>query len=70
MYKYLRKLIDVAESIAGFEETGYPVGPGRINDMDMGDWIEGSKRICVKGKTPSGKNFELTLEVSECQKSE
>ncbi len=70
MYKYMRRMIEVAESIAGFEEGGLPIGPGRIEDIDMGRWLETGKRIRINGKTPSGKDFELSLEVTGCQKSE
>lgn len=70
MYKCLRKLLDVAENIAGIEDNSFPVGPGKINDMDMREWIPGKNRIQINGKTKEGKDFELTLEVSECQKSE
>lgn len=70
MYKYLRRMIEVAESIVGFEEGGLPIGPGKIEDIDMGSWMINGKRIRINGKTPSGKDFELSLEVTECQKSE
>ena len=70
MYKYLRRMIEVAESIAGFEEGGLPIGPGKIEDIDMGNWLKDGERIRINGKTPSGKDFELSLEVTKCQKSE
>ena len=70
MYKYLRRMIEVAESIAGFEEGGLPIGPGKIEDIDMGNWLQDGKRIQISGKTPTGKDFELSLEVSNWQESE
>ena len=70
MYKYMRRMIEVAESIAGFEEGGLPIGPGKIEDIDMRNWLQDGKRIQISGKTPSGKDFELSLEVTKCQETE
>ena len=63
MYKHLQSMLTIAENIAGDDL-------GSIDELDMGEWIPGTDRIKIKGKTDSGNNFELTLEVSECQKSE
>ena len=70
VYKYLWRMIEVAESIAGFKEGGLPIGPGKIEDIDMRNWLQDGKRIRINGKTPSGKDFELSLEVTKCQESE
>lgn len=69
MYKYMRHLIDVAEVVAGIKDIGANA-TGRIDDIGMGDWLKNSKRTHITGKTEDGKDFELILEVSECQKSE
>lgn len=63
MYKHLQSMLTIAKNIAGDDL-------GSIDELGMGVWIPGTDRIKIKGKTDSGKIFELTLEVSECQKSE
>lgn len=51
MEKYLRKMLDVAESI------------GSVKAASMGDWISGKERISFTGKTEDGMDYELELTV-------
>ena len=55
MYKYLRKMMDAADTIGG------------VDDFYMLDWGKNEKRLSLKGKTEDGKSFalELTMEVAE-----
>lgn len=52
MYKYLRKLMDVAETIGEVSE---------FCEMDWGD----DKRLWLQGTTAEGKKFSLILEVQK-----
>lgn len=68
MYHYFEFVKDLAEHISGVDGAFDEVG--RIERLEMKEWIPGKHRIQFIGKTTDGEEFELTLEVSECQKSE
>lgn len=55
MYKYLRKMMDIVDTV------------GDVEDFYVLDWNKGEKRLTLKGKTKERKNFslELTVEVEE-----
>lgn len=59
MVDELRILLDAADVI------------GRITEVHTdGDWIPGVSRVSIKGSTKSGKNFSLSLEVGDHDRSE
>ena len=70
LYKYFEQMTSAAEKIAGIKDGDSLGMTGSIDGLDMGEWIPGKNRIQINGKTEEGKDFELILEVSECQKSE
>lgn len=51
MEKYLKKMLEMAESI------------GSVKTASMGDWITGKERICFTGKTEDGMPYELELTI-------
>lgn len=56
MYEYLKKLLELAEGI------------GKIDEVDMGNWIKNGEKCEVAGTTSDGQHFELrlTMEKEEC----
>lgn len=52
MYKELKILLEAAEQI------------GCVDQVDMGPWLPGKERICIKGTTGNGKPYELELTVN------
>ena len=53
MEKYLQQLLDLAKTI------------GSIEDVSMGDYVTGQKRIWIAGDTADGKGFALELIVKD-----
>ena len=53
MYNFMRRMMGIAETV------------GDVTDIDMGEWLEKYDRISMRGTTPEGKKFEMTLEISK-----
>ena len=53
MYNYMRRMMGVAETV------------GDITGVDMGEWLDKYDRISLRGTTPDGQKFEMTLEINK-----
>ena len=53
MYNYMRRMMGVAETV------------GDITGVDMGEWLDKYDRISLRGTTPDGQKFEMTLEITK-----
>ena len=53
LYNALKKLLPVAEDI------------GKVNEAHMGDWVGDQDHISLRGETPNGRKYELTLEIDK-----
>lgn len=58
MYKYLRRIMGVAESI------------GEPNKVDLGRWVSGKDRISISGVAEDGRKFEIELTVEKEEKTD
>lgn len=57
MYKYLRDVKYLAETVTNYKNT--------IETIYMGPHGENSERISITGKTERGEQFELSLEIEK-----
>ena len=53
MYNFMRRMMGIAETV------------GDVTDIDMGVWLEKYDRISLRGTTPEGQKFEMTLEINK-----
>ncbi len=58
MYKYLRRIMGIAESI------------GNPTTVDLGDWVSGKERILISGTMEDGRKFEMELTVEKEAKTD
>ena len=57
MYKYLRDVKDLAETVTNYKNT--------IETINMGPHGENSEQISITGKTERGEHFELSLKIEK-----
>lgn len=53
MYNFMRRMMGIAETV------------GDVTEIDMGEWLEKYDRISMRGTTPEGQKFEMTLEINK-----
>ena len=53
MYNFMRRMMGIAETV------------GDVTEIDMGEWLEKYDRISLRGTTPEGQKFEMTLEINK-----
>ena len=53
MYNFMRRMMGIAETV------------GDVTGIDMGEWLDKYDRISLRGTTPEGQKFEMTLEINK-----
>ena len=53
LYNALKKMMPLAEDL------------GKVHEAHMGDWISDMDHISLKGVTPDGRKYELSLEIDK-----